>query len=106
MTTCPYDDSMTEMFGVAETKRRFAELVDRVLHGERFVVTRHGKPVAALVPPTSEAVGAETEYVGLAAFAGILEDVPEFEEIMAEIVAAREGDFGRPPPDFGEPEAP
>ena len=97
---------MTEMLGVAETKRRFAELVDRVLDGERFVVTRRGRPVAALVPADDAATRSATEYLGLAAFAGALEDFPEFDEIMQDVVASREHDFGRPPPDFGEVEAP
>lgn len=93
---------MTEMLGVAETKRRFAELIDRVLDGERFVVTRRGRPAAAIVPATQEAISGDREFVGLAAFAGILEDVPEFEEVMADVIASREKDLGRPPVELGE----
>lgn len=93
---------MTESVGVADAKRRFAELIDRVLDGERFLVTRRGKPVVALVPPDEAATSGPTEYLGLAAFAGILEDAPEFDEIMKEVVAARQEDTGRPPPDLGD----
>ena len=38
-------------FGVAEAKRRFGELLDRVARGERFVIERRGRPAVALVPP-------------------------------------------------------
>lgn len=80
---------MTEMLGVAETKRRFAELIDRVLDGERVVVTRRGRPVAALVPPSDAAAREPSTHLGLAAFAGAMADWPEFEEVMAEVVTSR-----------------
>jgi prevent-host-death family protein len=92
---------MTEVLGVAETKRRFAELLDRVRDGERVIVTRRGRPVAALVPTTDEAAaGEEPTYLGLAAFAGALADWPEFEETMAEVIASRASAGQRPAPEF------
>ena len=36
--------------GVYEAKTRLAQLVDRAARGERITITRHGKPVAMLVP--------------------------------------------------------
>ena len=33
-----------------EAKTRFGELLERVAMGEEVVITRHGKPVARLVP--------------------------------------------------------
>ncbi len=36
--------------GVYEARTRFSELVDRVARGERFVITKHGVPVAVLEP--------------------------------------------------------
>jgi prevent-host-death family protein len=33
-----------------EAKTRFGELLERVSRGEEVVITRHGKPVARLVP--------------------------------------------------------
>jgi prevent-host-death family protein len=36
--------------GAYEAKTRLAELLDRVEQGERIVITRHGRPVAQLVP--------------------------------------------------------
>jgi prevent-host-death family protein len=36
---------------VAEARGRFADLLSRVAYrGERVVITRHGKPLAALIP--------------------------------------------------------
>ena len=36
-----------------EAKRRFGELLDRVVRGEEIVITRHDKPVARIVPEGS-----------------------------------------------------
>ena len=101
MTFRVFNVIMTESMGAAETKQRFAELIDRVLDGERFVVTRRGRAVAALVPATDAAVTEPSPYLGLAAFAGALAGVPEFEGIMAEVVASRKDERQRPAPDLG-----
>ena len=37
--------------GAYEAKTHLAELLDRVEKGERITITRHGRPVAQLVPP-------------------------------------------------------
>jgi len=100
MTSRVFNVIMTEQMGVAETKQRFAELIDRVLDGERFVVTRRGRPVAALVPASDAAATEPSPYLGLAAFAGVMADVPEFEQIMAEVVASRKNAGQRPAPEF------
>jgi prevent-host-death family protein len=80
---------MTETLGVAEAKRRLSELIDRVKRGERFIVSRRGKPAIALVPP--EQVGAEpaTTPVGLAGIAGALADWDELEAVVAEVYRSR-----------------
>ena len=36
--------------GAYEAKTHLSELLDRVAKGERFVITKHGRPVAELVP--------------------------------------------------------
>lgn len=36
---------------IAEAKNRLPELIRAVEHGEKVVITRHGKPVAQLAPP-------------------------------------------------------
>lgn len=47
--------------GVRELKARASELLRQVEEGEEFVVTRHGKPCARLVPAaTRQAVGAKS----------------------------------------------
>jgi len=101
MTSRVFNVIMTEQMGVAETKQRFAELIDRVLDGERFIVTRRGRPVAALVPATDAAASEPSRFLGLAAFAGAMADVPEFETVMAEVIASRKDERPGPAPDLG-----
>ncbi len=36
--------------GAYEAKAKLSELLDKVEHGEQVVITRHGKPIARLVP--------------------------------------------------------
>lgn len=36
--------------GAFEAKTHLSALLERVGHGEEFVITRHGKPLARLVP--------------------------------------------------------
>jgi prevent-host-death family protein len=40
--------------GAFEAKNKLSALLDRVELGEVIVITRHGKPVAKLVPDTGE----------------------------------------------------
>ncbi len=40
--------------GVYDAKTQLPKLLDRVSRGERFLITRHGRPVAQLVPAESE----------------------------------------------------
>lgn len=54
--------------GAYQAKTHLADLLDRVERGERITITRHGKPVADLVPPA----GAPDMTVD-AAIEGILE---------------------------------
>jgi prevent-host-death family protein len=84
MTTEP----ISNVLGVAETKSRFSELIERVRHGERFLVARRGTPVLALVPP-DQAVRPGTRPTGLAAIAGALAEWEELPQIVDEIYAAR-----------------
>lgn len=45
-----------ELVGSNKAKTHLPQLLDRVEHGETIVITRHGKPVAKLVPATAEKV--------------------------------------------------
>lgn len=40
--------------GAFEVKTHFAKVLNRVAHGETITVTRHGKPVARIVPEPPE----------------------------------------------------
>jgi len=54
--------------GLTEAKRRFEELVERAVQGERIRITRYGKPVADMVraqanrrkPSVSEKAGEDS----------------------------------------------
>lgn len=74
---------------MAEAKRRFSELIDRVRQGERIVVTRRGRPAVALVAPEPAIERPSRRPVGLAAFAGALADWTELDDVVADIYAAR-----------------
>jgi prevent-host-death family protein len=63
---------VAEILGVAEAKRRFSERIERVRGGERFLVSRRGKPAVALVPPDQVPEEPEPRPAGLAAVAGEL----------------------------------
>jgi prevent-host-death family protein len=46
------DRTMSDI-GASEAKSRFAELLERVSHGEEITITRHGSPVARMIPVKS-----------------------------------------------------
>jgi prevent-host-death family protein len=41
---------MSTRIGLAEAKNKLSEPVDRVAHGEEFIITRHDEAIARLVP--------------------------------------------------------
>lgn len=84
----------------ADAKRRFSELVDRVGEGERFLVSRRGRPAVALVPPTPELFERREPPRGLATLAGALTDWEELDEVVADIYKARRGSEDRPVPEL------
>ena len=43
-----------EMIGAYEAKTHLPQLLDRVARGERLTITRHGKPVAQLIPVATD----------------------------------------------------
>lgn len=92
---------MSETLGVAEAKRRFSELIERVGAGERIVVARHGRPVMALIPPGASGPAPATgRPTGFATLAGALGDVDGFAQTMDEVVASRGDALDRPAPDL------
>jgi len=87
---------------VAEAKRRFSELIDRVAGGEQFIVSRRGKPALALVAPgdLEERLPADAP-VGMAAFVGALADDGDvLDEIVKEAYANRRKAKDRAAPGF------
>ena len=100
MTSRDHDVIMTEVLNVAETKRRFSELIDRVGRGERFVVARRGKPVLALVPAHEAELQEEQHRVGILGLLGLAADIEGFDEVMEEVVRSRQKARGRPAPKF------
>ena len=40
----------TAVIGAFEAKNRFSELLDKAAHGAETIVTKHGHPVAKIVP--------------------------------------------------------
>ena len=62
-----------ESIGAFDAKTRLSELLDRAARGESFVITKHGHPVAKLVPggqEDSERVAGAVER--LKGFRGVL----------------------------------
>lgn len=90
---------MSETLGVAEAKRRFSELLERVARGERFVVARRGKPAAALVP-ADEAGPDRRRPRGLLSLVGLFSDWEdgEVEEMVSGIYRERRRAKDRPAP--------
>lgn len=96
------DDATAHQIGTGEAKRRFSELVDRVGEGERFLVSRRGRPAVALVPPTPDLFERpEPTPRGLVAIAGALADWDDLDDVVADIYASRERSSDRPPPELG-----
>ena len=52
-----------DVVGAFEAKTHFAELLDRVCEGESITITRHGKPVAQLVPISSPQKRSRSEVI-------------------------------------------
>ncbi len=49
-TTVSKPTSPSNVVGAYEAKTKLSELLDRVENGERITITRHGKPIAEIVP--------------------------------------------------------
>lgn len=88
---------MMNTVGVAEAKKRFSEIMSRVAYnGDRFIIERHGKPMAALVSPEDlERLNQSPEPEGLHVTEGAVTD-EEIDEMVAEISQARENAVDRP----------
>ena len=52
-----------DVINVAEAKRQFSELIERVGRGERIIIARRGKPVMGLVSPNELGVPKEATAI-------------------------------------------
>jgi prevent-host-death family protein len=59
---------MMTSVGVYEAKTQLAKLIERVERGESVTITRHGKPVAKLVPVVKPKMTVEEAIEGLREF--------------------------------------
>lgn len=58
---------MTKMFNLSEAKDQLSSLVDRAMAGEETIISKHGKPVAKIVPLPAQKKGPrkQSNYLGL-----------------------------------------
>lgn len=90
---------------VADTKARFSELLSRVqLKGERFVIERHGRPVAALIglEDLDALVNPPKPRLGGLGLIGAIDDDAVIDALVADIYASRRKAKDRPPPTFDD----
>jgi prevent-host-death family protein len=77
---------MSTSISVAEAKTAFSECIRQVEKGVALIITKHGKPVAALVPPDEveqlERLRKAGPEKGLASIAGGWKGSDELAEIM------------------------
>ena len=96
---------MAKRVGAAEAKAKLSELVARVAYaGEKYVIERRGRPLAALVGVDDlrqlEQSAGKGEPKGALALVGAWAEVPDeqIDAIFADIMASRAQQTGRPPP--------
>ena len=87
---------------MAVVKREFSRLLAAAERGQRTVILRHGRPVAALEPLRSERpdLPLPRRPGGLLALVGAFSDWQTLDGDMREIVTARQDAADRPPPEF------
>lgn len=73
-----------EMVGAYEAKTHLSKLLDRVARGEYLTITRHGKPIAKLVPVATDKEQAKKALDQIAELRQHIELVP-LAELMATV---------------------
>ena len=94
-------ESADSELGVAEAKRRFSELADRVARGERFVISRRGRPAIALVPVDEGLDLPSGPPKGALSMVGALAEWDDIEDFVRFIYEDRSRTRSRPAPDLG-----
>lgn len=93
--------STPKTISVADTKRRFADVLGAVrYHQERFIIERNGTPMAALVPLGDLDLPPAAPQ-GFLALVGAFADAPELADLLAETVTSRNTQRSRPAPPLG-----
>ena len=90
---------MISILGVGDAKKRLSELMSRAAYrGERFLIQRRGRPMAALVSAEDlEQLEQEPAAAkGLLAAAGAWADYEELDEVVRDIYHQRETARDRP----------
>ncbi len=89
--------------GVAEVKRRFADVIGEVMHtGRRIVVERRGRPVAVIGPIEQNAEAATPGQRLAEAFGCGGDEGVSFHEFMLHVVEERHQRMPRPLPEDEE----
>lgn len=57
--------SYRRILGTEEARKQFPSLVERASQGKTTLITRHGKPYAALVPPSQAQARRGESFLGL-----------------------------------------
>jgi len=89
---------VTTNLSVAEAKKRFSEIMGRVVYGgERFIIEKRGTPAVAVISleDLARLEDPRAPRKGIAAIAGGMADFPEFGEIMDAVYRERQLDKGR-----------
>ena len=90
-------ENTSKILSVAEAKSRFSEYISRVAYaGQRYVISKRGKPIAALVSLEDlENIRASQDTEKISEIAGKWEDFDEIEEDIARAHNSRKDDRGR-----------
>jgi len=92
---------MAKALSVAETKRRFSDVLGSIHHrGERVVVERRGRPIAAIVPLDDLARLEGGSARGVLALVDAFADAKKLPRILDDVVRARGRQRHRPAPKF------
>ena len=77
--------------GAFEAKNKLGMLLDRVESGEEIIITRHGKPVARLVPNAAriDKLQARAALERIRSRAGVLQEAFDWSAVRADRDAGR-----------------
>ena len=86
-----------KVVSVAEVKSHFSEYVSKVAYtGEKFLITKRGKPLVALVSIEDlKNIKADEEEKGLSEIIGKWENFEEIEDNINKVYSSRKEDKGR-----------